>query len=923
MNKKLIYITLVLALPNLTLPKVASAALYDITNGNNNSAEFPYVISESYNGENSQIISSTGTVEQKTYVKIESGVNFINTTFSDPSSSQTQNLHGAVLYSFNSIINFAGNNIFSGNKFNSKRNTYGIIYAAAPYRIGEHSQPEANYRNEITFGSNTLFEDNSAVMGSVIVADAAESGQNIISFGDNTQFINNKTTKNQVGNGGNAGVILSTTYGTSSQTSANTFNFGNEILFKGNRGVRGGVILTDLWAQDNAHVSNIFNFNGNVNFEDNQATDFTATNKNTAIDSIKPEGWEDLINPDLSDSITKATGYGGVIYSEIYSNDNAKADNVFNFFGNSIFTNNTSQGIGGAIVYLSYKENENLVNDSINFSPRQSGQFVLFENNYGSNILNSFYINNAKINFDLQKGTYANIRDPIYAIGKSELNKDGEAGLYLWGDNSDFNGTMNINAGSLYAMFEENQTDEQKAADPQGQRTSFELGGQINFAENTLFRPMMNEARNALAPLDINKVNGASNAILAPYEISKLMPQDYTFNNNFNGFKGFDTPMANLTVNGNTNVLLTIKRNLAGYQGLNDSVEAYRKSDLNFVDRELLDNIYITGEVSDEVKDMFEVTGGNDYINYNNVHRATVRQFSRQIYSRTHNQNIINATMSDKNNHLWFDTSFNQIRKDSDQDNTGYKYDPKGFAVGYDFELIPNALTNGIAAAYTYGKAQTLSNSSITDYNDIDSYLLAYYGKYKPSAFYASWTVGGGYFKNKTQISADTLNANASFHSKAFFANGETGFNLPFAQFNLEPYIGLEYTHIKDPSYNEKGNGGRRFDSTSWDIIEVPVGFRINRRFDFTNFVATPAADIAYAHNFGDSNIKTTAAFIANPGERWQVSSNSDKRSSFRGTASLKFNLKEKPLAFHVGYAMDYRSDYTDQQLFLTMRYDF
>lgn len=133
----------------------------------------------------------------------------------------------------------------------------------------------------------------------------------------------------------------------------------------------------------------------------------------------------------------------------------------------------------------------------------------------------------------------------------------------------------------------------------------------------------------------------------------------------------------------------------------------------------------------------------------------------------------------------------------------------------------------------------------------------------------------------------------------------------------------MEYTRIKDPSYNEKGNGGRHFDSASWDIIEVPVGFRINRSFDFTNFVATPAADIAYAHNFGDSNIKTTAAFIANPGERWQVSSNSDKRSSFRGTASLKFNLKEKPLAFHVGYAMDYRSDYTDQQLFLTLRYDF
>lgn len=217
--------------------ETAAAAIHNVDITNSSEAS-PYQIDSSYASVNNRIISSEGTVDTKSYVNIGSGISFDNITFGGIEPT-TQNLHGSVVYAYNSVIKFAGNNVFSNNKFNSPRNTYGVIYAASPYRIGEYGKTPDNYTNDITFGNNTLFENNSAVMGNVIVAEASENGKNTFTFGDDTFFKNNKTTVNQVGNGGNGGVIMS-------EESSNIFNFGNNTVFEGNQGLRGGVILADL-----------------------------------------------------------------------------------------------------------------------------------------------------------------------------------------------------------------------------------------------------------------------------------------------------------------------------------------------------------------------------------------------------------------------------------------------------------------------------------------------------------------------------------------------------------------------------------------------------------------------------------------------------------------------------------------------------
>jgi hypothetical protein len=235
--------------------------------------------------------------------------------------------------------------------------------------------------------------------------------------------------------------------------------------------------------------------------------------------------------------------------------------------------------------------------------------------------LNSIYfISSSSLNLNPQRGSYANIRDPVVSASTGDgiiiLDKPAGAAVtdvgrfYLWGDNSGFSGTININAGSFYAMIEAEQTAAQKAADPLGQRKTFKLNNAtVKFENGTTFHPMIYQdgSDKRLVPLDVNssKLSVATDVKLVPYELSKLEPGTYTFNlsnDNYSKFKGWDNSLASLVINGSS-VILTIKRDLAGYQGLAAVVDDIRRSDLSsdLNKRDLYDELYYTGEISTEL----------------------------------------------------------------------------------------------------------------------------------------------------------------------------------------------------------------------------------------------------------------------------------------------------------------------------------
>lgn len=750
-----------------------------------------------------------------------------------------------------------------------------------------------------------------------------------MNFKGRTRFLNNSSTA------ASGGAIYSVVEADGTGVGNSNYTFDGETFFEGNKGKAGGAIYSFLYGlYDTGSALDIYTFYDTVTFEGNEAINGGAL-YNAVMSYNNSNGTVAYhFNKDVVFKNNTATQTGSAIYGIAAGMDSSKANLLYTFKGSADFTNNVAASAGGAITIVPNTGSSESANNAIvTFAPEHQGQRILFEGNKANSQLSSVYMTTGTLNFNLQTGTYANMRDPLTMGVHTTINKgadgvqDGQGALYLWGKNA-ISGKMNINSGSLYAMFEENQSIAQAAADPLGQRTDFTFGsGALEFGADTYYRPMMNDARNKLAEINIGQITGASHAILVPYEISRLEVKDYTFLNNYNGFQGFDSALAKLVVNGTSDVQIRIKRNLEGYENLSAAADAYRRSDLDFLAREELDNIYLTGQVSDHIRDLFEVAGGSDYMNYNNVHRASVRQFNRSVNSRTHNKDGVTKTDGQNFNHLWINTSYNHIKKDTTAKNAGYKYDPKGITLGYDFELIPDDLTAGAAFSYTSGTVKTLSGDGIYAHDDVDNFLASFYGKYQPSPFYVNWNIGAGYFKNKTIFKSMEVDARGKYDNQAFFANTQMGYNIGCDLSDdcllLEPYVGAEYTHLVAQGYNEKGLGARHFDRADWDVFEMPLGIRAAYDICMDDFILTPTADIAYAYNFGNTNIRTNAAFIGNRGDVWQVASDSDSRHSVRALLAFKVNHQYMPLALNIGYGIDWRSDYLDQQVYATVRWDF
>lgn len=853
-------------------PLVADT-LFNIDHTNTDMSN-PWVIS-SHSNQMDQIVNARGlSLTNAAYLTIESGSTFSNNIYSNKTSNPYGNLHGNIISAENTVLNAGDSISFIGNSFDTRGNTYGVIYSKAN-GIGNG--------NSFHFGDGTLFQSNSAKYAGAIHSVIDDGAVDTYSFGNNTRFIDNQSINY-------GGAIQLWGYAGNNFETIIAMDFGDQTLFQGNSGARGGAISQDTYVTGTGIVHNFVNFNGDVKFDSNTAT-----------------------------------RYGGAIYSEIGGNSTGQTHTKFNFFGTTEFVNNSAGDLGGAILF--WPTEDAGAESELNFTPKNPGQYVLFENNTAGGNLNSLYMLSGAVNLNLQTGTYANFRDPIVMQTGLDMNKgsdgvpDGNGGLYIWGKNDQFYGNLNINTGSFYAMFEEHQTPDQIAADPNGQRTDFSMSqAKINFASGTFFRPMMNAAHNGLAHLNMANVSGASNAILAPYAISKLDLGDYTFANNYDGFQGFDSELAELSINGTSDVQLRIKRDLAGYKGLGDAADAYRRSDLNFIDRQEIDDVFLTGEVTQGLLDQFEIIGGLDYMNSQQVHRASIRQFARQVNARIKDDNFMHPNLD---RHFWSHNSFGHVKRNRTSNHMGYRYDPMGIAFGYDRDLYDDALTVGGAVSFIIGDIETDADE-IQSMNRASNFLASTYGAYRFAPWILNWNAGGALIHNSLELTKNTDTTRGRFNNIAGFANIDMGYDFDWKdRYTLTPYIGAEYLFLHANDYTEQGSVPRYFDSGNWHFLDVPIGLRFAFDFWAGEWLVTPKLDVAYARSFGDTTLKTRAAFTTNLNDDWTVFSESEAKDTLRAEFNLKLNFLGHHRSFNMGYAIDYRSDYMDSQFYFTFRTDF
>ncbi|MDD4555835.1 MAG: autotransporter outer membrane beta-barrel domain-containing protein [Alphaproteobacteria bacterium] len=611
---------------------------------------------------------------------------------------------------------------------------------------------------------------------------------------------------------------------------------------------------------------------------------------------------------------------GGAIY-----NDNSIIGRITgDFIGNYV---SDFRALGGAIYN---------VEGTIGIATTEDKKEILFENNKVIKVYNGvetpslnsidFVKETAIVNFHTLQDTLINVRDPMRSIDEFEnpttggvINKTGLGSLYLWGDNSEYFGEFNVKEGALYAMYDQ---EPDLINDPNGQRLNFDLSNaKVVFESGTSFRPLMTEAKSSfLGSSAVLK----DNVYLVPYNLSSHEIGSYSYAHDYSEFTGWSNDLASVVVeNGTTDI--EIKRDLEGYKNLTALADTYRmRTDLSLSEREMFDNIYYTGEISKDAEEKFAVIAGRDNIVYNEVHKSGIRQFGRQISSRVQNKNCPSCGMSNgfSDEHLWLNIGQNWIDRDSGKTTIGYKYSPTSIALGYDYDFIPNALNLGLAVSYAFGDVEG-KGQSIQNKAEVDEYLVSLYGKYKPQRVYITGSLGGGIITNKTDVVSSTINSTGQYNTKTLFANAEFGYDIGNECGVVEPFVGVEYAYLYNDAYTEKGIGARKFKSAYWNSVEIPVGLRVSRNMVFDTYIITPAMELAYSRNVGDTASEVRASFVGNPNSPWTFRGDATKRDSVRGSFNFKINNILTPIAFNFGYARDANSSYHDDQVYLTIRYNF
>ncbi|MDD4555782.1 MAG: autotransporter domain-containing protein [Alphaproteobacteria bacterium] len=692
----------------------------------------------------------------------------------------------------------------------------------------------------------------------------------------------------------------------------------------------GDFVRNYVWGQTSVYGGAIYNASGSIitlsgDVTENYAKSIMATSSGGGIYNIGGSQFSSLSGDFVQNYVFGETGaYGGAIYNAFGGIIILSGDIVGNYAKSA-----NDVALGGAIY--------NAYSGAVTIATTESKKNIFIANNYiitnadtaqEEKKLESIFLGNGGVvNLNSIAQSSINIWDPLRSGNDDgsfgaygEINKIGEGTLSLWGDNSAYGGELNIEEGTFYAMFDNKQD---VLNDPLGQRLSFDLSNAtISFNGGTVFKPKVTNGQIANIGNDIT-VNGVS--LLRPYNVSSLTGEEqHIYNVDYSKFEGFENNL--LKVESQGGVTSIEVKDLEGYEGLSSFADIYRKrDDLSQKDRDVYENIYYTGAVSSAYKSELATVGGEDTKSYQELHKATIRQFNRQIYSRIQNKDCQSCGMLNgfSDQHLWFNVGKNWVEKKGRWDSLGYEYRPTSLAWGYDHDIIPNALTLGLAFSYAFGEVEGTGASDVYSHSDVDEYLLSGYWKYKPKRLYTTGSVGGGIILNKTKLTTSSLNARGEYDIGVLFSNVEFGYDLGNSRYVIEPFVGVDYSYMFTEAYDEKGVGARHFEKTSYNTVELPIGLRLSQNMVFDTFILSPAIELAYARNVGDRNVSVNSYFVGSPESPWAVSGTPDSRDSIRGKMNLKINNIYTPFALNFGYARDSRSGYSDDQLYLTIRYNF
>jgi outer membrane autotransporter protein len=246
---------------------------------------------------------------------------------------------------------------------------------------------------------------------------------------------------------------------------------------------------------------------------------------------------------------------------------------------------------------------------------------------------------------------------------------------------------------------------------------------------------------------------------------------------------------------------------------------------------------------------------------------------------------------------------FNGGNRDNTGEERGYRFSTGGLTVGADYRLT-DKLILGLAFGYDGSSAVFSRDSGAMD---TDSYHGSFYGSYYlPQDFYLDWianfTRHDYDMKRNIRYSGFSSRARSNPEGNQYGFSVSFGKDLAISEWNLNPYIRMEYAKLQIDAYQERGGGGLglAFGSQDDHSLTTDLGAQIGRSFSLPWGVLTPSIRFEWEHQYQNGSRDIRGRFVdAAPGTGGFTISNSvPDRDYFNLGGSLAATLPGGNAAF-------------------------
>jgi outer membrane autotransporter protein len=197
---------------------------------------------------------------------------------------------------------------------------------------------------------------------------------------------------------------------------------------------------------------------------------------------------------------------------------------------------------------------------------------------------------------------------------------------------------------------------------------------------------------------------------------------------------------------------------------------------------------------------------------------------------------------------------------------SGYNYGGVGTGFGLDYAVTKNLI---LGANFGYSYTNLRMDNSVGN-GKINSLYGSLYGTCFTERAYVEGVLsyGNHHYDNSRRVSIGALQAsNQSSHKgNAFSVLTEAGYKFPLKQWNLQPFVSLNYCNLSEGRFEESGAlATMQVDGRSTNSLVSELGTQVDRPIRTSKGTLVPMLKVGWQHDFGVSQNSVPFTLVGAP----------------------------------------------------------